>query len=160
VLGLSAMLDPITIRKARREDVADIVGLLADDHLGAGREVVSDPPAAAYFEAFDKIAADPRNLLAVAEDRDGEIVGTLQMTFIPGLSNQGAELALIEAVRVESGLRGQGLGQVMIGWALDEARRRGCRFVELFTHNSRVDAQRFYERLGFEKSHAGMRRNL
>ena len=154
------MPDPITIREARRGDVAAIVRLLADDHLGAGREVVSDPPATAYFEAFEKVAADPRNLLAVAVDVDGGVVGTLQMTFIPGLSNQGAELALIEAVRGESSLRGQGLGQVMIGWALDEARRRGCRFVELFTHSSRVDAQRFYERLGFEKSHAGMRRSL
>ena len=154
------MPDPITIREARREDVAAIVRLLADDHLGAGREVVSDPPPAAYFEAFEKVAADPRNLLAVAEDAGGKVVGTLQMTFIPGLSNQGAELALIEAVRVDSSLRGQGLGQVMIGWSLDEARRRGCRFVELFTHGSRVDAQRVYEKLGFEKSHAGMRRAL
>ena len=154
------MPDPITIREARREDVAAIVRLLADDHLGAGREVVSDPPPAAYFEAFEKVAADPRNLLVVLDDAGGKVVGTLQMTFIPGLSNQGAELALIEAVRVDSGLRGQGLGQVLVGWALDEARRRGCRFVELFTHNSRVDAQRFYERLGFEKSHVGMRRAL
>jgi ribosomal protein S18 acetylase RimI-like enzyme len=154
------MPDAITIREARREDVAAIVALLADDHLGAGREVVSDPPAPAYFEAFEKVTADPRNLLAVAEDAAGKVVGTLQMTFIPGLSNRGAELALIEAVRVDSGLRGQGLGQVMIGWALEEARARGCRFVELFTHESRVDAQRFYERLGFERSHAGMRRAL
>jgi ribosomal protein S18 acetylase RimI-like enzyme len=154
------MPDPITIREARREDVAAIVRLLADDHLGVGREVVSDPPLAAYFEAFEKVAADPRNLLAVAQDAAGEVVGTLQLTFIPGLSNQGAELALIEAVRIDSTLRGQGLGQVLVGWALDEARRRGCRFVELFTHASRVDAQRFYERLGFEKSHAGMRRAL
>jgi GNAT superfamily N-acetyltransferase len=154
------MPQAITLREARREDVAAIVRLLADDHLGAGREVVSDPPAAAYFAAFEKVAADPRNLLAVAEDAGGGVVGTLQMTFIPGLSNQGAELALIEAVRVEAGLRGQGLGQVMIAWALDEARRRGCRFVELFTHASRIDAQRFYERLGFEKSHAGMWRVL
>ena len=150
----------IQLREARREDVAAIVRLLADDHLGAGREVVSDPPLPSYFEAFEKVTADPRNLLAVAQDADGQVVGTLQMTFIPGLSNQGAELALIEAVRVDSGLRGQGLGQVLIGWALEEARRRGCGFVELFTHAGRVDAQRFYERLGFEKSHAGMRRAL
>jgi GNAT superfamily N-acetyltransferase len=154
------MPDPLTIREARREDVAAVVRLLADDHLGGGREVVSDPPPAAYFDAFEKVAADARNLLVVAEDAAGRVVATLQMTFIPGLSNQGAELALIEAVRVDSGLRGQGLGQVLVGWALDEARRRGCRFVELFTHGSRVDAQRFYERLGFEKSHAGMRRAL
>jgi GNAT superfamily N-acetyltransferase len=154
------MPDPITLRTARRDDVAAIVRLLADDHLGARREVVSDPPPDSYFAAFERVDADPRNLLAVAEDAGGRVVGTLQMTFIPGLSNQGAELALIEAVRVDSGLRGQGLGQVMIGWALDEARRRGCRFIELFTHASRLDAQRFYERLGFEKSHAGMRRAL
>jgi GNAT superfamily N-acetyltransferase len=150
----------LTIREARREEVGAIVRLLADDQLGSGREVVADPPLPAYLEAFDKVAADPRNLLAVAEDEAGRVVGTLQLTFIPGLSNQGAELALIEAVRVDSGLRGQGLGAQMIAWAMDEARRRGCRNVELFTHNSRIDAQRFYERLGFEKSHAGMRRAL
>jgi ribosomal protein S18 acetylase RimI-like enzyme len=149
----------INLREARHEDLAAIVRLLADDHLGAGREQVSDPPLPSYFEAFEKVSADPRNLLVVAEEA-GVVIGTLQMTFIPGLSNQGAELALIEAVRVESSLRGQGHGQVMIAWALDEARRRGCRSVELFTHLSRGDAQRFYEKLGFEKSHAGMRRAL
>ena len=154
------MPDPITIREARREDVAAIVALLADDHLGAGREVVSDPPSPAYFAAFEKVAADPRNLLAVAEDAAGVVVGTLQMTFIPGLSNQGAELALIEAVRVASSLRGRGLGQVMIGWAMDEARRRGCANIELISHGSRADAQRFYERLGFARSHVGMKRAL
>ena len=151
---------PLVLRRARREDVAAIVRLLADDHLGAGREVVSDPPPASYFEAFARVDADPRNLLAVAQDASGRVVGTLQMTFIPGLSNRGAELALVEAVRVDSSLRGQGAGQVMMRWAMDEARRRGCRDIELFTHLSRVDAQRFYERLGFAKSHAGMRRAL
>jgi len=136
------------------------VRLLADDALGAGREVVSDPPGAGYLQAFERVDADPRNLLAVAEDADGAIVGTLQMTFIPGLSNQGAELALVEAVRVESRLRGRGVGRAMMQWAMDEARRRGCRNIELFTHLTRADAQRFYEALGFVKSHAGMRRAL
>ena len=151
---------PITVRPARREDVAAIVRLLADDHLGSGREVGSDPPAAGYFDAFERVDTDPRNLLAVAEDGSGVVVGTLQMTFIPGLSNQGAELALVEAVRVDSSQRGLGLGQQMMQWAMDQARSRGCRNIELFTHLSRVDAQRFYERLGFAKSHAGMRRSL
>lgn len=151
---------PITLRQARRDDVAAIVRLLADDDLGAGREQVSDPPPPAYFEAFEQIAANPRTLLAVAEAASGAVVGTLQMTFIPGLSNQGAELALIAAVRVDSSLRGQGLGETMMRWAMDEARRRGCRHIELFTHLSRTGAQRFYERLGFVKSHAGMRRAL
>jgi predicted N-acetyltransferase YhbS len=148
------------IREARREDLAAIVALLADDDLGREREVVSDPPLPAYFQAFDKIEADPRNLLLVAEDEGGTVVATLQMTQIPGLSNQGAELALIEAVRVDSGLRGRGLGAELVTWAMDEARRRGCRSVELFTHLTRGDAQRFYEKLGFERSHAGMRRKL
>lgn len=134
--------------------------LLADDDMGAAREVVTAPPTPAYLEAFERIAANPRTLLAVAEDAGGAVVGTLELTFIPGLSNQGAELALVSAVRVDSRLRGQGLGETMMRWAMDEARRRGCRDIELLTHLSRVDAQRFYERLGFAKSHAGMRRSL
>jgi GNAT superfamily N-acetyltransferase len=148
------------MREARREDVAAIVRLLADDRLGAEREEVSEPPADRYFAAFERVAADPRNLLAVAEDAAGRVVGTLQMTFIPGLSNQGAELALVEAVRVESGLRGGGVGRQMMEWALDQARDRGCAGIELLTHQSRVDAQRFYEALGFAKSHFGMKRSL
>jgi GNAT superfamily N-acetyltransferase len=150
----------ITLREARRADVAVIVHLLADDHLGAARERVTDPPLPAYFEAFERVAADPRNLLMVAEDSSGSIVGTLQMTFIPGLSNQGAELALVEAVRVSSSLRGRGVGEQMMAWAMDEARRRGCANIELFTHASRTDAQRFYERLGFPRSHVGMKQSL
>jgi GNAT superfamily N-acetyltransferase len=151
---------PVTLRPARREDVVAIVKLLADDDLGAGREVDSDPLSSAYFDAFEEIHANPRTLLAVAEDGSGTVIGTFQMTFIPGLSNQGAELALVAAVRVASRVRGKGFGQAMMRWAMDEARRRGCRHIELFTHLSRTDAQRFYEGLGFEKSHAGMRRAL
>jgi GNAT superfamily N-acetyltransferase len=150
----------IVCRPARREDVAAIVRLLADDGLGAGREVVSDPPAAAYFEAFDKLAANSRSLLAVAQDSDGAVIGTLQLTFIPGLSNQGAELALVSAVRVSSHLRGQKIGEQMMTWAMDEARRRGCASMELLSHASRDGAHRFYERLGFPKSHVGMKRSL
>jgi GNAT superfamily N-acetyltransferase len=150
----------ITLRAARREDVAAIVRLLADDGLGAGREVVSDPPAAAYLAAFEQIAANPRTLLAVAEDAGGVVVGTLQLTFIPGLSNQGAEQALVSAVRIGSSLRGRGLGEIMMRWAMDAARARGCRQMELLSHASRTDAHRFYERLGFAKSHVGMKRGL
>jgi GNAT superfamily N-acetyltransferase len=150
----------ITMRAARREDVGAIVALLADDDLGSGREVVSDPPAAGYFVAFEAIAANPRTLLAVAQDAGGAVVGTLELTFIPGLSNQGAELALVSAVRVSSALRGQGLGETMMTWAMDEARRRGCRQMELLSDASRAAAHRFYERLGFVKSHVGMKRRL
>ncbi|THD53538.1 GNAT family N-acetyltransferase [Phenylobacterium sp.] len=150
----------ITIRPARREDVAAIVALLADDGLGAGREAVSDPPLPAYLDAFDKIAANPRALLAVAEDGAARAVGTLQLTFIAGLSNQGAEQALVSAVRIASDLRGRGLGEVLMQWAMDEARRRGCKQMELLSDTSRTDAHRFYERLGFERSHVGMKRAL
>jgi len=150
----------ITIRQARREDVGAIVRLLADDHLGGGREHVSDPPLPGYLEAFEKVRADPRNLLVVAQDGSGDVVGTLQMTFIPGLSNQGAELALLEAVRIDARLRGLGLGEVMVAWAMDEASRRGYASMELLSHASRTDAQRFYERLGFARSHVGMKRAL
>ena len=136
------------------------MALLADDDLGASREVVSDPPLPGYLQAFEAIAANPRTLLAVAENGVGAVVGTLELTFIAGLSNQGAELALVSAVRVSSSLRGQGLGETMMTWAMDEARRRGCRDMELLTHLSRTAARRFYERLGFVKSHAGMRRKL
>ena len=147
----------ITMRRARREDVAAIVRMLADDHLGSGREVVSDPPAAGYLAAFAALDADPRNLLAVAEDAHGRVVGTLHLTFIPGLSNQGGELALLEAVRVDSSLRGGGVGHQMLRWAIDEARRRNCHTVELLAHNTRTDAHRFYESLGFAANHKGMR---
>lgn len=150
----------IGMRKARRDDVSAIVALLADDAMGGARERVSDPPADAYLRAFDRIDAEPRVLLVVAEDEAGAVVGTLQLSFIPGLSNQGGELALLSAVRIAGARRGQGLGGEMMAWALDEARRRGCGIVELLTHNSRVDAQRFYERLGFTPSHVGMRRRL
>ena len=150
----------ISLREARREDVAAIVALLADDELGAGRERVSDPPEETYLTAFERIDADPRNLLVVAQDDEGQVAGTLQMTFVPGLSNQGGELALISAVRVGSDLRGQGIGVRMMGWAMERARERGCGHVELMSHASRTDAQRFYERLGFVKSHVGMKRAL
>jgi GNAT superfamily N-acetyltransferase len=137
-----------------------MVRMLADDHLGAGREVAVEPLAESYYVAFERVDGDARNLLSVAEDETGRVVGCIQMTFIPGLSNQGAELALVEGVRVDSSLRGGGVGGMMMEFALAEARRRGCGSIELLTHESRVDAQRFYARLGFVASHVGMKRGL
>jgi len=136
------------------------VALLADDDLGSGREVVRDPPLPDYLEAFERIAGNPLALLAVAQAADGSVVGTLQLTFIAGLSNQGAELALVSAVRVSSSLRGQGLGETMMTWAMDEARRRGCRQMELLSHANLQAAHRFYEQRGFAKSDVGMKRGL
>jgi ribosomal protein S18 acetylase RimI-like enzyme len=150
-------LDEILIRPARRADVQPIVHMLADDELGKGREVLSDPLAPAYFNAFDNIAADGRNILIVAETPDGRILGCLQMTFVPGLSHQGAERALVEDVRVARAHRGRRIGHRMLEWAIDEARQRQCRLIELFVHETRASAQRFYARLGFKDSHRGMR---
>jgi len=128
--------------------------MLADDALGAAREDAGLPLDPGYIRAFAAIAADPNQMLAVAEE-DGAVVGTLQLTFIPGLSYKGAWRGQIEAVRVAASRRGQGLGARMIRWALDECRARGCRLVQLSTNMSRTDAHRFYERLGFSRSHFG-----
>ncbi|WP_229905036.1 GNAT family N-acetyltransferase [Lentzea cavernae] len=128
----------MTIRRARADDVHPIVTMLADDPLGARREKPGDP---AYLKAFEVIDADPHQLLAVA-DADGEVVGTLQLTFTSGLSRLGMTRATIEAVRVRSDQRGNGLGEHLIRWAVDEARARGCGLVQLTTDASRVDAHR------------------
>nr|WP_112262201.1 GNAT family N-acetyltransferase [Lentzea terrae] len=130
--------------------------MLADDPLGAAREKPGDP---AYLEAFEVIDADPHQFLAVA-DSGGEVVGTLQLTFTGGLSRLGMTRATVEAVRVRSDQRGGGLGEQLIRWAIDEARARGCGLVQLTTDASRVDAHRFYERLGFTASHVGMKLQL
>ena len=147
----------VVIRRARDEDVAAIVALLIDDPLGAQRESTAD--LAPYRAAFARITADPNQLLVVME-RDGEIIGTQQLTFIPGLSFQGAVRAQIEAVRIRADLRGGGFGTRLIEWAIDEARRRGCYLVQLSSNNARRDAHRFYTRLGFEASHTGFKLKL
>jgi GNAT superfamily N-acetyltransferase len=124
--------------------------------LGATRDRVSDPLPKAYYQAFDAIAASPDNRLLIAE-RNGEVVGTLQVTFIPGLGRRGASKMLIEEVRVAGPRRGTGIGREMIGAAVDLARARGCKSVELTSNNRRTDAHRFYARLGFVASHVGMK---
>jgi len=152
----AAMRDP-RFRRARREDVPAIVRLLADDPLGAAREIAGEAePPEAYWRAFDAIAADSRQLLVVAE-LDGRVVGTLQLSFIPSLTYRGGERAQIEAVRIEAGSRGRGVGRAMVRWAIEQARLRGCRLVQLTTDRRRPDALRFYESLGFRASHTGLK---
>jgi ribosomal protein S18 acetylase RimI-like enzyme len=146
----------VTMRPARREDVAGIVAMLADDALGRGRERIEDPLPPCYFHAFKAIETDGNIQLMVAEAGDGGVVGCLQLCVLPGLSSQGASRGLIEDVRVAARCRSQGIGEQMVQWAVDEARGRGCKLVELLTHQTRVDAQRFYVRLGFQPSHVGM----
>ena len=151
-----ATLSPVTIRRARRDDVARIIAMLADDPLGGQRERLEDPLPQVYFDAFQRVARDPNIQLVVAEDGEGAVVGCLQLCILPGVSSQGASRGLLEDVRVASDCRSRGIGEQLVQWAVAEARARGCKLVELLTHQTRVDAQRFYERLGFARSHVGM----
>ncbi|GGT71248.1 GNAT superfamily N-acetyltransferase [Actinomadura citrea] len=149
----------VTFREATVDDLPEIVRLLADDPLGSTRETPGEEIPEAYFRAFTAIEEDPNNTLVVAEIA-GAVAGTLQLTFIPGLTYTGGERAQIEGVRVAAEQRGAGLGQVMITWAIDRARARGCRVVQLTTDRQRPDAIRFYQKIGFRPSHMGMKYHL
>ena len=151
-----AAISSITIRHARRDDVGVIVAMLADDPLGSGRERLEDPLPASYFRAFEVLEHASHIQLVVAEDEDGAVIGCLQLCILPGLSSQGASRGLIEDVRVAAHCRSRGVGEKIVQWAVAEARAKGCALVELLTHNTRIDAQRFYARLGFQPSHVGM----
>jgi ribosomal protein S18 acetylase RimI-like enzyme len=144
----------VNFREATEADLAAIVGLLADDELGRLREDDSLPLAQAYVDAFKAIDADANQLQCVAES-DGQVVGSLQITFIPGISHKGGWRGQIESVRVAASQRGTGIGQKFISWAVEQCRAKGCRLVQLTSDKSRHDAQRFYERLGFTASHEG-----
>jgi len=141
-------------RRATAADVGAIVAMLADDLLGASRENASSAVNDCYRAAFEEIDADPNQFLCVVEDGP-RIVGTLQLTFIPGLSRNGAKRGQIEAVRIVSDRRGGKLGEAMFAWAIRECRERGCSLVQLTTDKARPDAHRFYDRLGFEPTHIG-----
>jgi ribosomal protein S18 acetylase RimI-like enzyme len=146
----------VAIRRARRDDVGFIVGMLADDPLGSARERLDNPLPESYFKAFEALDRDPNIALVVAQDGEGTVVGCLQLCILPGLSSQGASRGLIEDVRVAAHCRSHGIGEQLVQWALGQARAQGCKLVELLTHHTRSDAQRFYERLGFARSHVGM----
>jgi len=146
------------LRRADEADLAAIVALLAADQLGATRDSADDlTPYAAAFRAID---ADPAQQLLVVVDAPGDVVGTMQLTLIPGLARRGALRMQIEAVRVQETHRSTGLGAAMMEWAIDDARRRGCALVQLTSDKARVDAHRFYERLGFIASHEGYKLRL
>jgi len=150
---------PIQVRQATREDLPAIVQMLAEDELGTRRERFEVPLPQSYYEAFDAIESDPNQEIVVAE-LDGEVIGTLQLMFLPSLSYQGGTRAQVESVRVIQRLRGQGIGADMMCWAIERARQRGCHLMQLTSHRSRADAHRFYEKLGFVKSHVGMKIDL
>jgi GNAT superfamily N-acetyltransferase len=144
----------VVIRRATATDVPGIVAMLTDDEIAARRESPDD--LTPYQAAFEAISADPNQVLVVAE-RNGELVGTLQLTIMPGLSRKGATRGLVEAVRVAASARGTGLGTTLLEWSIEEARARGCALVQLTTDKARADAHRFYLRLGFQNTHEGFK---
>ncbi len=144
------------IREAQQEDLPGIIRLLADDQLGTTRESFDDPLPAEYREAFHRIKMDPNNELVVLEE-EGTLVGTLQLTFIPYLTYKGSSRAQIEAVRVDQAHRGKGVGRKMFEWAIHRAKEKGCHMVQLTTNKIRKDAFQFYESLGFQATHEGMK---
>ncbi|WP_031102709.1 GNAT family N-acetyltransferase [Streptomyces sp. NRRL S-146] len=147
----------LEIRAAVDDDVPAIVEMLADDPLGAQRESPDD--LAPYLSALERLSADPNQRLVVAV-REGRVVGTLQLTIIPGLSRRGATRSIVEGVRIHADERGSGLGTELIEWAIEESRGQGCQLVQLTSDNTRADAHRFYERLGFTASHTGFKLQL
>lgn len=146
--------DDVVIRRATASDLAAIVALLADDEIGVGRESPDD--LTPYQRTFEVIESDQHELLMVAE-RNGGIIGTLQLSLLPGLSRRGAFRAQIEGVRVAGSERGNALGAYLIEWAINEARSWGCQSVQLTSDKTRVDAHRFYERVGFTATHEGFK---
>ncbi|GAA3897278.1 GNAT family N-acetyltransferase [Streptomyces lacrimifluminis] len=147
----------LEIRPATAEDLPSVVGMLADDRLGAQRESPDD--LTPYLTALARLTADPNQHLVVAV-REGRVVGTLQLTIVPGLSRKGATRSIIEGVRVHAAERGSGLGGRLIEWAIDRSRRENCQLVQLTSDVTRTDAHRFYERLGFTPSHVGFKLQL
>lgn len=149
----------VIIRRANLDDLPAIVSLLANDALGSTREDASLPLRSSYVDAFDAIDTDPNQLLVVAAS-DQNVVGTLQLTYLPNISHMGAWRAQIEAVRVHEDMRGSGLGRRLFQWSFDQARERGCVMVQLTCDQARPDAHRFYESLGFVPSHTGFKMKL
>lgn len=147
----------MNFRKAFKEDVPFIVQMMADDELGKLREDFKDPLPQQYYQAFSNIDNDPNQELIVIENESGEIIGTLQLSFIQYLTYQGGIRAQIEAVRIRNDQRGKGIGEKLFRWAIERAKEKGAHLLQLTTDKQRPDAIRFYENLGFKASHEGMK---
>jgi GNAT superfamily N-acetyltransferase len=152
-------MSDITFRYATESDLLPVVQLLADDEYAEAREKGGDAVAPEYVEAFAAMQKMPGNRILLAE-RDGRIVGSMQLTILPGLSRRGTTRAIIEAVRVASDLRGHNIGTQLMKHAVAEARAAGCKLVQLTSDKRRTRAHLFYRRLGFEQSHAGFKMEL
>jgi GNAT superfamily N-acetyltransferase len=150
------LLASLVIRRAARDDVPAILGLYADDPLGSRRDSISPESLAQYLAAFDEIDADPRSAIYVAASTE-RALGTFQITFLRHLTHGGSKIGQVEAVHVASDYRGRGIGEAMMRFAIDLARRGGCGRMQLTSNKRRTDAHRFYERLGFAASHEGMK---
>jgi len=155
---LETGIGTVTLRRARPDDTAAIVALLADDAISAARgDTASDDDLPAYRAGLESVLADGSNDLLVAE-HDGAVVGTFQLTRIPGMSRRGSTRLLVEAVRVSAQLRSGGVGSALMRWVMDVATAElGSPLVQLTSDAQRVDAHRFYERLGFAGSHRGFK---
>jgi GNAT superfamily N-acetyltransferase len=149
----------VLFRLAARADLPSIVRMLADDDLGSQRERYEEPLPEAYYSAFEQIEDDPNHELIVAE-RDGDVIGTLHLMYLPSISFQGGVRAQVESVRVDKRFQSQGIGSELMRWSIERAKQRGAHIVQLTTHKTREDAHRFYERLGFKGSHLGMKLSL
>lgn len=157
---MESIYERLTIRPSVLDDLPEIVRLLVEDDLGQTREQYTpEQIPAGYRQAWEMIEKTAGNTVYVAE-LEGVIVGTFQLMFLPSLSFQGGTRAQIESVRIDQMLRGRGLGRVMMEWAVDEARTAGCTLVQLTTNKQRTRAQQFYERLGFQATHEGMKMML
>ncbi|MGU3410711.1 GNAT family N-acetyltransferase [Microbacterium sp. M1A1_1b] len=156
---LSTRSGEVTLRSAGPEDLDALMTLLADDPISAGRgDVADEADRPRYAAALAAITGDPANALLVATDRQGRLVGTMQLTRIPGMARQAATRLLVEAVRVRSDLRSSGIGSAMMRWVTDVAAPTlDVGLVQLTSDAARVDAHRFYERLGFTASHVGFK---
>lgn len=144
-------------RKANSNDVFEIVKMIAHDKLGKLREDFRDPLPDKYYAAFENIDKDNNQELIVLENEEREIIGTMQLSFIQYLTYQGGIRAQIEAVRIREDQRGKGVGEQMFKWAIERAKERKAHLIQLTTDKKRPDALRFYEKLGFEASHEGLK---
>ncbi|TWX35554.1 GNAT family N-acetyltransferase [Frigoribacterium sp. ACAM 257] len=156
---LSARGVVVLVRRAGPDDLRAIVRLLSDDPVSAGRgDVASDEDEDAYASALRRIIDDPSNEILVATHQDGTIVGTLQLTVIPGMARRGSTRLLVEAVRVASTQRSSGIGGALMRWVVDVAAvELRAPLVQLTSDAARTDAHRFYRRLGFVDSHVGFK---
>ncbi len=152
-------VNEVVFRRAERADLLFIVRMLADDDLGSQRERYEEPLPESYYSAFEQIDNDANHELIVAE-LDGEVVGMLHLMYLPSVSYQGGLRAQVESLRVGKKWQNQGIGSELMKWVIERTKARGAHLVQLTSHKSRADAHRFYERLGFEGSHLGMKLNL